>query len=142
MKKNSLIIFGSFTIRTKKINMAEQKLKEFLFTNIVAANDWINDVMNKTGFEAELENDTSYGSLCYEDGPCDIRFVINRSKREIVVWPHMLEPNREILNHANDERLTSNMTTDEFVEFCFRIKQTFKKQIINKKLKEMKKDFK
>jgi len=45
------------------------------------------------------------------------------------------------LNHANDERLTGNMTTDEFVDFCLRIKQIFKQQKVNAKLKEMRKDF-
>lgn len=121
--------------------MAAPKLKSFLFVDAVGTNAWINEVAKKTGFEAEEETKNDYGGLYYESGPCDIRFIINRNTQQVVIWPHLLEPSREILNHANDERLTGNMTTDEFVDFCLRIKQIFKQQKVNKKLKEMRKDF-
>jgi len=121
--------------------MAAPKLKSFLFVNPVGTNAWINEVAKKTGFEAEEETKNDYGGLYYEDDLCDIRFIINRNTQQVVIWPHLLEPSREILNHANDERLTGNMTTDEFVDFCLRIKEIFKKQKVNKKLKEMRKDF-
>lgn len=121
--------------------MAAPKLKSFLFVDMVGTNAWINEVAKKTGFEAEEEIEGGWGSLYYEDDLCDIRFIINRREKQVILWPHLLEPNKEILNHANDERLTGNMTTAEFVDFCMRIKEIFKKQKVNKKLKEMKKDF-
>ena len=121
--------------------MAAQKLKYFLFVDAVGTNAWLNEVAKKTGFEAETETSNDYGSLYYESSPCDIRFIINRRNKQVVLWPHLLEPNKEILNHANDERLIGNMTTDEFVAFCLRIKQIFKQQKVNAKLREMKKDF-
>ena len=121
--------------------MAAPKLKSFLFVDAVGTNAWINEVAKKTGFEAETETPNDYGGLYYESSPCDIRFIINRRNKQVVLWPHLLEPNKEILNHANDERLIGNMTTDEFVEFCLRIKQIFKQQKVNAKLKEMRKDF-
>lgn len=121
--------------------MAAPKLKSFLFVDAVGTNAWINEVAKKTGFEAETETFKDYGGLYYESSPCDIRFIINRRNKQVVLWPHMLEPNKEILNHANDERLIGNMTTDEFVAFCLRIKQIFKQQKVNAKLKEMRKDF-
>ena len=112
-----------------------------MFVDAVSTNAWLNEVAKKTGFEAETETFKDYGGLYYESSPCDIRFIINRRNKQVVLWPHMLEPNKEILNHANDERLIGNMTTDEFVEFCLRIKQIFKQQKVNAKLREMKKDF-
>lgn len=123
--------------------MAAPKLKSFLFVDMVGTNAWINEVAKKTGFEDEEEIEGGWGSLYYEDDLCDIRFTINRREKQVVIWPYLqlLEPNREILNHANDERLTGNMTTDEFVDFCLRIKEIFKQQKVNKKLKEMRKDF-
>ena len=121
--------------------MAAPKLKSFLFVDMAGTNAWINEVAKKTGFEAEEEIEGGWGSLYYEDDLCDIRFIINRREKQVILWPHLLEPNREILNHANDERLTGNMTTAEFVDFCMRIKEIFKKQKLNKKLKEMRKDF-
>ena len=121
--------------------MAAPKLKSFLFVDAVSTNAWLNEVAKKTGFEAETETFKDYGGLYYESSPCDIRFIINRRNKQVVLWPHMLEPNKEILNHANDERLIGNMTTDEFIEFCLRIKQIFKQQKVNAKLREMKKDF-
>ena len=121
--------------------MAAPKLKSFLFVDAVGTNAWINEVANKTGFEAEEEMGSCFGGLSYESGPCSISFIINRRNKQVILWPHLLEPNKEILNHANDDRLTGNMTTDEFVEFCLRIKQIFKQQNVRAKLKEMKKDF-
>ena len=121
--------------------MAAPKLKNFLFVDAVGTNAWLNEVAKKTGFEAEEEIDSGWGGLYYESSPCYIRFIINRRNKQVILWPHLLEPNKEILNHANDERLTGNMTTDEFVEFCLRIKQIFKQQNVRAKLKEMKKDF-
>ena len=121
--------------------MAAPKLKSFLFVDAVGTNAWINEVAKKTGFEAETETPNDYGGLYYESSPCDIRFIINRRNKQIVLWPHMLEPNKKILNCVNDERLIGNMTSDEFVEFCLEIKQIFKQQKVNAKLKEMRKDF-
>lgn len=121
--------------------MAAPKLKSFLFVDAAGTNAWINEVAKKTGFEAEEEMYDGWGSLYYESSPCDIRFIINRREKQVILWPHLLEPSREILNHANDERLTGNMTTDEFVDFCLRIKEIFKKQKVNAKLKQMRKDF-
>ena len=121
--------------------MAAPKLKSFLFVDAVSTNAWLNEIAEKTGFEAETETFKDYGGLYYESSPCDIRFIINRRNKQVVLWPHLLEPNKEILNHANDERLIGNMTTDEFVAFCLRIKEIFKQQKINAKLKEMRKDF-
>ena len=122
--------------------MAAPKLKSFLFVDMVGTNAWINEVAKKTGFVAEEETPHGcYGGLSYENGPCDISFIINRRNKQVVLWPHLLEPNKKILNCANDERLIGNMTTDEFVEFCLEIKQIFKQQKVKAKLKEMKKDF-
>lgn len=121
--------------------MDNLKLKAFLFKDKEVTNDWLIKISNKTGFTVELENDTHYGCLSYENGPCDVSFTINRSIKQIILWPHLLEANREILKHSSDERLTGNMTTDEFVDFCLKIKQIFKQQKVNAKLKEMRKDF-
>jgi hypothetical protein len=121
--------------------MDNLKLKAFLFNDKEVTNNWLIKISNKTGFTAELETDTHYGSLCYENSPCYVSFTINRSIKQIILWPHLLAANREILKHSNDERLSGNMTTDEFVDFCLRIKQIFKQQKVNAKLKEMRKDF-
>ena len=121
--------------------MAAPKLKKFLFVNPVGTNAWINEVAKKTGFEAETETPNDYGGLYYENSPCDIRFIVNSLTKEVVIWPHLLEPDQEILKYTNNAQLIVNMTTDEFVELCMKIKQIFKQQKVNAKLKEMRKDF-
>jgi hypothetical protein len=121
--------------------MAAQKLKSFLFVNPVGTNAWLNEVAKKTGFQINTESPYHYGDLFYEDGTCDIRLIINTINKEVVIWPHLLEPDKEILKYTNESQLIGNMTTDEFVELCLKIKQIFKQQNVKAKLKEMRKDF-